>query len=75
MTKEEAILEMRFCGVSEDDIDIVMEKCKQKNILPQRLDDELEKLGYERFFRFEYDENINDGYQTPPHNKKHDLND
>ncbi|MDR1284586.1 MAG: hypothetical protein LBJ88_00090 [Campylobacteraceae bacterium] len=75
MTKEEAILEMRFCGVNESNIDIIIEKCKQKNILPQYLDNELEKLRYERFFHFEYDDNIDDGYQTPSHNKKHSLSD
>ncbi|MDR1460941.1 MAG: hypothetical protein LBI78_04795 [Campylobacteraceae bacterium] len=75
MTKEEAILEMRFCGVSENDIDIIIEKCKQKTISPQYLDDELEKLGYERFFHFEYDDGIDDSYQTPSHSKKHNLSD
>lgn len=75
MTKEEAILEMRFCGVSEDDINIIINAYKQKNISPQYLDNELEKLGYERFFHFEYDDNINDDYQVSPPNKKHTLDD
>jgi hypothetical protein len=75
MTRDEAILEMRFCGVSENDIDIIVNGCKQKNISPQYLDNELEKLGYERFFHFEYDDGIEDSYQAPLHNKKHILDD
>ncbi|MDR1007904.1 MAG: hypothetical protein LBL65_04985 [Campylobacteraceae bacterium] len=71
MTKEEAILEMRFSNVTEEDIEAIISKCIHKNVLPQFLDDELEKLGYERFFRFEYDDDIDDDYQIYSHNKKH----
>ncbi|MDR2635767.1 MAG: hypothetical protein LBC08_02930, partial [Campylobacteraceae bacterium] len=60
MTREEAVLEMRFGSIAEEDIEAIIAKCKQKNILPQFLDDELEKLGYERFFRFEYEDDIDD---------------
>jgi hypothetical protein len=66
-------LELRFSNVTEEDIETIIANCRQKNILPQFLDDELEKLGYERFFRFEYDDDIDDGYQTTPQNKKRTL--
>jgi hypothetical protein len=75
MTKEEAILEMRFCGVDENDIDAIIAACKQKKVSPQFLDNELEKLGYERFFHFEYDDIVDDSYQFSLHNKKHTLDD
>jgi len=72
MTKDEAVLELRFCNVSEEDIAFIVDKCKHKNISPQFLDDELEKLDYERFFRFEYDEDFgaHDAYTASPANKK-----
>ncbi|MDR0579750.1 MAG: hypothetical protein LBG21_04025 [Campylobacteraceae bacterium] len=71
MTKDEAILEMRFCGVNENDINIIINGFKQKNISPQYLDNELEKLGYERLFHFEYDDDIDESYQSLSHSKKH----
>ncbi|MDR0761774.1 MAG: hypothetical protein LBF13_01845 [Campylobacteraceae bacterium] len=74
MTREEAILEMRFSSVTEEDIEAIIAKCTHKSVLPQFLDDELEKLGYERFFHFEYDDDINDNYQTHSHSKKRPPN-
>ncbi|MDR1614241.1 MAG: hypothetical protein LBS26_01590 [Campylobacteraceae bacterium] len=75
MTKEEAILEMRFSNVEEEDIEAIIAKCKHKNILPQFLDDELEKLGYERFFHFEYDEELGEESFLSPssYNRKRNL--
>ncbi|MFV0481925.1 MAG: hypothetical protein ACK5LP_08065 [Campylobacteraceae bacterium] len=72
MTRDEATFEMRYYNVSEDDIEAILNSCKQKNILPQFLDIELEKLGYDKFFYAEYEDGIDDGYaQSEKSSKKH----
>jgi hypothetical protein len=76
MTKDEAIFEMRYYNVSEEDIETILNNCHAKNILPQFLDDELEKLGYDRFFCFEYDDELDDGFMSAAKpSKKHQLMD
>lgn len=76
MTREEATLEMRYNNVNEEDIEAILGSIKQKNIAPQHLDDELEKMGYERIFYFEYEDGVDDGFfYSTKSVKKHDLND
>lgn len=58
MTREEAMSEMSYYGVSEDDIMDIINNCNQKNISPQYIDNELIKLGYDAFFSFEYNDDI-----------------
>ena len=56
MTVNEAVLEMRYDGIPEEDIDEIMEICKKKGLSPQNIDIELESRGFDRVFSFEYDE-------------------
>ncbi|MDD3324938.1 MAG: hypothetical protein PHN38_07450 [Sulfurospirillaceae bacterium] len=56
MTLNEAMTEMRYSGVEEEDIEAVIETCKKKGITPQNLDKELQSRGYDAVFSFEYDE-------------------
>jgi hypothetical protein len=55
MTANEAVLEMRYSGISEEDIEEILEVCKKKGISPQNIDQELEKRGLDKVFEFEYD--------------------
>ena len=55
MTVNEAILEMRYSGISEEDIEAIIEVCKVRGIKPQIIDQELEKRGLEKVFELEYD--------------------
>lgn len=56
MTVNEAILEMRYGGIPEEDIEEIMEICKKKGVSPQNIDIELEARGFDKVFSFEYDE-------------------
>lgn len=76
MTKDEAIFELRYNNVSEDDIEKIIDSCHVINISPQFLDDELEKLGYDRFFYFEYEDDFTSSVETVvKSSKKHNLKD
>ncbi|ACZ11375.1 hypothetical protein [Sulfurospirillum deleyianum] len=55
MTANEAVLEMRYSGIPEEDIEEILEICKKKGLTPQNLDGELEKKGFDKVFEFEYD--------------------
>ncbi len=59
MTVNEAILEMRYSGVLEEDIEAIIEVCKTKGLKPQIIDQELEKRGLEKVFELEYDTSEN----------------
>lgn len=56
MTVNEAVLEMRYSGIPEEDIEDIMEICKKKGLSPQNIDIELEARGFDKVFSFEYDE-------------------
>lgn len=55
MTVNEAILEMRYGGIPEEDIEDIMELCTKKGLSPQLIDKELDARGLEKVFEFEYD--------------------
>ena len=55
MTVHEAIVEMRYSGIPEEDIEDIMEICKKKGISPQNIDKELEARGFDKVFSFEYE--------------------
>ncbi|MBN1840176.1 MAG: hypothetical protein JW802_09075 [Campylobacterales bacterium] len=55
MTANEAVLEMRYGGIPEEDIEEILDVCKKKGLTPQNLDSELEKKGFDKVFEFEYD--------------------
>lgn len=70
MTVNEAILEMRYNGISEEDIEAIMEICKKKGLHPQTIDKELEARGLEKVFELEYDASgswYDGGSATPSH--------
>lgn len=56
MTVHEAIVEMRYGGIPEEDIEDIMEICKKKGVSPQNIDKELEARGFDKVFSFEYDD-------------------
>ncbi|MDD2383106.1 MAG: hypothetical protein PHN18_02850 [Sulfurospirillaceae bacterium] len=56
MTIHEAIVEMRYGGIPEEDIEDILEICKKKGISPQNIDAELEARGFDKVFVYEYDE-------------------
>lgn len=68
MTVNEAMVEMRFSGVPEEDIEAIMAVCSTKGLTPQRIDRELEKRGLEKVFALEYDasESWYDGGSSAP---------
>lgn len=55
MTVNEAILEMRYGGIPEEDIEDIMEICAKKGLSPQIIDKELDARGLDKVFEFEYD--------------------
>ncbi|MBP1681597.1 MAG: hypothetical protein H6Q35_1936 [Proteobacteria bacterium] len=55
MTVNEAVLEMRYSGIPEEDIEEILEICKKKGLSPQNIDKELETRGLDKVFEFEYD--------------------
>ena len=55
MTVNEAVLEMRYNGIPEEDIEEILEICKKKGLIPQTIDQELEARGLDKVFEFEYD--------------------
>jgi len=55
MTANEAILEMRYSGIPEEDIEAIMEICQKRGLKPQILDQELAARGLEKVFELEYD--------------------
>ncbi len=55
MTINEAVLEMRYSGILEEDIEAIIEVCKTRGLKPQIIDQELEKRGLEKVFELEYD--------------------
>jgi len=55
MTVNEAVLEMRYSGIPEEDIEEILEICKKKGLSPQNIDTELEVKGLDKVFEFEYD--------------------
>ena len=71
MTANEAILEMRYSGIPEEDIEAIMEVCTKRGLKPQILDQELESRGLEKVFELEYDasESWFDGGATAPAHK------
>lgn len=76
MTKDEAVFELRYNGVSEEDIDKIIDNCSFNNLSPQYLDSELEKLGYDKFFYLEYEDDFsNSGESSAKQGKKQNLKD
>ena len=71
MTANEAILEMRYSGIPEEDIEAIMEVCSKRGLKPQILDQELEARGLEKVFELEYDasESWFDGGASAPVHK------
>jgi hypothetical protein len=71
MTANEAILEMRYSGIPEEDIEAIMEVCTKRGLKPQILDQELEARGLEKVFELEYDASQSwfDGGATAPAHK------
>ena len=69
MTVNEAVLEMRYSGIPEEDIEDIMEICKKKGLSPQNIDIELEARGFDKVFSFEYDEYESwyEGQSQPSH--------
>ena len=55
MTVNEAVLEMRYSGIPEEDIEEILEICKKKGLSPQNIDIELAARGLDKVFEFEYD--------------------
>lgn len=55
MTANEAVLEMRYSGIPEEDIEAILEMCKKRGLSPQNIDKELEARGLEKVFELEYD--------------------
>ena len=55
MTVHEAIVEMRYGGIPEEDIEDIMEICKKKGVSPQNIDKELEARGFDKVFSLEYE--------------------
>ncbi len=66
MTVHEAIVEMRYGGIPEEDIEDIMEICKKKGVSPQNIDKELESRGFDKVFSFEY-EGWDEGQVQPLH--------
>ena len=70
MTANEAILEMRYSGIPEEDIEAIMEVCTKRGLKPQILDQELEARGLEKVFELEYDASeswFDGGVSSPTH--------
>lgn len=70
MTANEAILEMRYSGIPEEDIEAIMEVCTKRGLKPQILDQELEARGLEKVFELEYDASeswFDGGVSSPAH--------
>ncbi len=70
MTANEAVLEMRYSGIPEEDIEEILEVCKKKGLTPQNIDEELEKKGLDKVFEFEYDASeswFESGANAPAH--------
>ena len=55
MTVNEAVLEMRYSGIPEEDIEAILEICKKRGLSPQNIDKELEKRNLDKVFELEYD--------------------
>ena len=55
MTVNEAVLEMRYSGIPEEDIEAILEMCKKTGLSPQNIDKELEKRNLDKVFELEYD--------------------
>jgi len=55
MTVNEAVLEMRYSGIPEEDIEAILEICKKTGLSPQNIDKELEKRSLDKVFELEYD--------------------
>ncbi len=73
MTANEAILEMRYSGIPEEDIEAIMEVCSKRGLKPQILDQELEARGLEKVFELEYDASeswFDGGASAPAHKPK-----
>lgn len=58
---ESIIYELRANSVTEEDIEIIMNKVKNR-ISEENIDRELEKLGYEKIFTVDYDDYDTDAY-------------
>lgn len=71
MTANEAVLEMRYNGIPEEDIEAILEICKKKGLTPQNIDRELASRGLEKVFELEYDasESWFDGGASAPVHK------
>ena len=70
MTANEAILEMRYSGIPEEDIEAIMEVCTKRGLKPQILDQELEARWLEKVFELEYDASeswFDSGASAPAH--------
>ena len=70
MTANEAVMEMRYNGIAEEDIEAIMEVCKKKGITPQNIDKELEARGLDKVFELEYDASeswFDSGASAPAH--------
>jgi len=73
MTTNEAILEMRYSGIPEEDIEAIMEICAKRGLKPQILDQELEARGLDKVFELEYDASeswFDGGASAPAHKAK-----
>lgn len=59
---ESVIYELRASNVKEEDIEIIMNRVKNR-LSEKNLDIELEKLGYPKIFTIDYDEYDYDGFE------------
>lgn len=55
------IFELRANNVSEEDIETIIEKVKNR-LTEENLDIELQKLGYDKIFTVDYDDYFDDDY-------------
>ncbi|MDX1808699.1 MAG: hypothetical protein R3331_04105 [Sulfurospirillaceae bacterium] len=60
MTFKDVVNEMRANGVAEEDIKTILEQSKKSRYNPKLIDEELEKMGYEKIFTIDYDDNYDD---------------
>jgi hypothetical protein len=60
MTFKDVVNEMRANGVEEEDIKTIVEQAKKSRFNPKLVDDALVKLGYEKIFTIDYDDNYDD---------------
>lgn len=60
MTFKDVVNEMRANGVEEEDIKTIVEQSKKSRFNPKLVDDALVKMGYEKIFTIDYEDNYDD---------------